>query len=132
MLDAIATNCFNLKPDERKQISTGNLGVKMTTVNKALLNDQFRDVSWKAVNLKSDVPFPVLPQGIMYGDLCGLIHSPGLRKVFISDDIVPKSKLFFVATAEIMDKEIVVYSESAALAGENAAKARVNDPDAVI
>lgn len=57
----------------------------------------------------------------MYGDLSALIHSPGLKQVFLSEDIDEDNKAFFTAGATLTKKVIVLYSASAADAAETAA-----------
>lgn len=117
MLTAL-NDCGNLKKSEIIQISDGDLSVYMTTVNKALQNTKFRAAAWEAISFDPSVPFPKIRGDIMYGSLCALIHSPGLENVFLSDRTTSMSKVFYSAAAGLIDMEVMVYSESAALAGE--------------
>jgi hypothetical protein len=117
-LTTALTKCRNISKDEKFKIERGDLSVKMSSVNQALIDDAFRALAWKAIGFDSLIPFPNLTGDIIYGVLSSMIHFPNLSEIYLSDESTPENKAFFEAASIFMSKAIVEYSESEANAAE--------------
>ena len=85
--------------------------VRMTNVNEALLNPDFRAEAWRSLGLPPDTPFPSLPGEIIYGDLSNEVHNPALNSVYLAEEEASSySSRFFLAAAEVVKREVVFFS----------------------
>jgi len=94
---------------------------RMSHVNEALLDLEFRVEAWRCLGLPSDTPFPSLPSEILYGDLSAEIHNPTLKEIYLSDgEASSVASRFFIAAAGLLSRKVAYYSEAdAALAEES-------------
>lgn len=118
LLRALKSVSLVNEPD-KKLMRTASPYVKMSAVNRAMLDLPFRTAAWKAIGLDPDVPFPILQSDLIYGDLSLSMHSPVLREVFLSNKYDGEASIkFFTAAAEFVGKKANIFSEEEAAGAE--------------
>ena len=122
MLALVSVSLVN--ESDKKLMRTASPYVKMSAVNRAMLDLPFRTAAWTAIGLDPDVPFPILQSDLIYGDLSLSMHSPVLREVFLSNKYDDEASIkFFTAAAEFMGKKAKIFYEEEAAGAEAAAAA---------
>jgi hypothetical protein len=103
-------------PDSLKKSLRGNIySVRMSDINRALLDSAFRSSAWSSLGLPPETPFPYMPGDLLYGNLSAEIHSPSLTEVYLTEeDASSNLSRFFVAAAAVVKRRVVVYSEASA------------------
>jgi hypothetical protein len=103
-------------PESLKKLLVGPISsVRMSDINKALLDSAFRSSAWTSLGLPPETPFPSMPGELIYGDLSAEIHSPSLKEIYLAEeDASSNLSRFFVAAAVVISRSVVVYSEASA------------------
>ena len=106
-----ALDSSGLDKSKLKNLKGPASSARMTYVNEALLNSDFRAEAWRALGLPLDTPFPSLPGEIIYGDLSNELHNPALDSVYLAEeDASSYSSRFFLAAAAVVERDVVYFS----------------------
>ena len=97
----------------KKSLTGPIASARMSHVNEALLDIEFRAEAWRCLGLPADTPFPSLPGDILYGDLSAEIHNPTLKEIYLSDgEASSVASRFFIAAAGLLSRKVAYYSEA--------------------
>ena len=110
-------------PSVKKSLTGPIALVRMSHVNDALVDLEFRAEAWRCLGLPADTPFPSLPGDILYGDLSAEIHNPTLKEIYLSDgEASSVASRFFIAAAGLLSRKVAYYSEADAAQAEDSSE----------
>jgi hypothetical protein len=92
---------------------------KKNILDTAIRNDrQIREAVWDFYAIDKNVPYPLLPNEIVYGVLSFIVHNYEYNTVLISDQAPPDYIQFFEALTDYQRKVLKKYSAVDAAAGQ--------------
>eukprot|EP01031_Cornospumella_fuschlensis_P035022 gene35022-42412_t len=91
--------------------------VTMTSVNQLLLCEAVRKDVFQALKL-DNLPFPGVPEGLLFGSLSFSIHHPAFKTVFLSKDTDEDMKQLWMGIAHRLKKATAEYDPVSACMGK--------------
>jgi len=111
-LAKILESSSGIRKEAKNDIRTNKFRAKMSSVNEALLDENFRKAAWTAIGLDPSLEMPILDGQLLYGLVSSILHSPNIIEVYLSDESSLQASQFYLNAGALISKKLVLYSDA--------------------